>query len=152
MIFFDQKYFLVEKYFWSKKKSSKISMKKNPIKKYFRPTKKIDQKKSTTSFRIFFEEKMFDQKFLGYLFRSQNFPRFQKSHLENCAMRPGIQVPMISVMEQKVTFPPLIYQEIPYSYPAWRNPCIGGLVTLQISSVAHRDAEHRVGDLGSELR
>ena len=61
----------------------------------FRSTKKNRPKKSTTSFRICFDEKSFAQHFGGYLFRSQISPRFQKSHLENCAMRPGTQIPVI---------------------------------------------------------
>ena len=39
--------------------------------------------------RIFFDQKFFDEKIFDHIFRSQIFSRFQKSHLENCAMRPG---------------------------------------------------------------
>ena len=41
---------------------------------------------STKRFRIFFDENVFDPKFFEYLFRSQIFQRFQKSHLEQRAI------------------------------------------------------------------
>ena len=55
----------------------------------------VPQKFPTNSFRIFFDDKFSDNCFSDYLFRSQISPRFQKSHLENCARRPGIQIPVI---------------------------------------------------------
>ena len=73
---------------------------------------------STKSFLIFSTKKI-SQFFLGYLFRSKIFPRFQKSHLENCAMRPGIQVPVISVMGQKVTF---FSTNLPGEIPSLADP------------------------------
>ena len=52
-------------------------------------------------FSIFVRKKIVEkinEKFSVHLFRSQISPRFQKSHLENCAMRPGTQVPVIWIL------------------------------------------------------
>ena len=65
--FFGRIFLLVENIFLIENFSSKFSMKK----------------KSTNSFRIFFDDKFYDQHCFEYLFRSQISPRFQKSYLEN---------------------------------------------------------------------
>ena len=36
-----------------------------------------------------FDQKIFDENFFDHIFRLKKSQRFQKSHLENCAMRPG---------------------------------------------------------------
>ena len=38
---------------------------------------------------IFFDQHFFDDFFFDHIFRFKKSSRFQKSHLENCAMRPG---------------------------------------------------------------
>ena len=91
---------------WSKKKSSKKSKKiVEKIEKYFSRPKKIRKKNFgkvnekwkfrkfehfSTICLDFFRRFFFDQNFLGHLLRSQIAPRFQKSHLENCAMSPEL--------------------------------------------------------------
>ena len=85
----------------------------------------VPKKFSTKSFRIFFDEKFFDQKFLGYLFRSQIFPRFQKSHLENRAMSLKMR------KTGKTSISPLIlcifdeFRTLPPSLPSlWKSRCV----------------------------
>ena len=68
-----------------------FSIKKSKI---FGP-KKISTKKFSDFFRRFFSTKMF----LGHLFRSQIFPRFQKSHLENRAVSL-----MMRKIEKQISF------------------------------------------------
>ena len=53
-----------------------------------------------------------------YLLRSKNFQRFQKSYLENCAMRPGIQVPVITLAYPiyRLMFPQVQVLKLVYSY------------------------------------
>ena len=62
-----------------------IGEQKISIDKHF--VEKIWQKKS--------DEKKNSEIFLKNIFQSQMFQRFQKPYLENCAMRPGIRVPVI---------------------------------------------------------
>ena len=45
--------------------------------------------KKYCSIDIFFDQKFFDDFFFDHIFRSKKLLRFQKSHLENYAMRPG---------------------------------------------------------------
>ena len=53
-------------------------MKKNPIKKYFRPTKIFDQKNFDQKFSDFFRRKIFRPKFFGSLIPIPNFPKIPK--------------------------------------------------------------------------
>ena len=96
--------------FWSKKNNNR---KNENFDRFFWGDQKIffyfsDQKFSFFSIIIFSTKKIStffgqiffdDQKTLWHfqknIFRSQMFQRFQKSYLENCAMRPGIRVPAI---------------------------------------------------------
>ena len=41
------------------------------------------------SIEFFFGQIFFDEIFFDHIFRFKKSPRFQKAHLENCAMRPG---------------------------------------------------------------
>ena len=74
--------------------------------KFFREKNRIFfvKKKRQNSFRVFFDDFFFAQFFLGHLFRSQISPRFQKSHLENCAMRPGASPGQNKKVSQKLHF------------------------------------------------
>ena len=117
--------------FLSKKISLKKSMKIQNFEisifsKFFRnfeisftfSTKKCSIKKSKIfgptifrpkSFRIFFDEIFFVQNFLGHVFRSQIFPRFQKSCLENRAMTLNRRKPPKPIW---VTFFPRIWERL----------------------------------------
>ena len=78
----------------SRKKSATFFFEKKSSKNQFEKWKFWNFKKSSENFqnfvnfffdRKFFRRTFFRQKFFGYVFRSEIFWRFQKSHLENCA-------------------------------------------------------------------
>ena len=81
--FFSTKNIFRSKNIFCRKKIIENFDEKNPIKKYFRSTTKIDQTIFDQKFSgFFFDEKFSTNNFSDHLFRSQMIQRFRKSHLE----------------------------------------------------------------------
>ena len=104
----------------------------------------VPPKISTNNFRIFFRRKMFNQKKTDQLFRSQMIPRFQKSHLEQCAIILWIQKPCRKINTWKKTFFPQdqhiswVLVQSPYLKQWPTKSCVVIIASLKYHLTVHR--------------